>query len=296
MQRAIHSVSVGLALALCAITPAQAKVKEVVVTPSKITQQVGERALAKQMGSCSPKEIIGSLPRGEEWEADLHKSALIGFHEEGASINTSFWSWGCQQPRWDVLQFRVGLSFPLSALPPGNKPFLAFLRFAPLSATSAQQKHPQLPGVSAPEPSASTSKASQRLLGVTLDNNQGLLCMKKGGAANHALQHRYLAQNDITGFTNQCGNGQLSPLQGPSASVLLHSAGHYWVNVTPLLMQARQNQQSSARLIIQGQPGPSANGNWPSQSSSQLMALDGWKLTIVADECNWNTFPGQCGK
>jgi hypothetical protein len=293
MKYAMHRLFLGLVLSIGTCAPALAKVKEVQLTP-KVTQQVAERARAQQKGFCSVGEIIGSLPHGLEWEADLKKSALIGFHEQGASVNNSFWSrFTCQQPRWNVLGFRVALSVPLGDLPPGNKPFLAYLSFARLSPDAAKQLYPLLPGVGIGEPAGPASKVSKLIPGIGLDSSKGLLCVKTGTAGDNLLQHLYMYQGNA-GLNEQCGIGEFPPPQGSIATVLLQKNGRYQANVTALLMQARQNKQTTARLVIYGLPAPSAGGIWPSQSSSQLTALHDWKLSVVADECNWSTFPGDC--
>lgn len=290
----MYRIFLGLVLSIGTCAPTLAKVKEVLLKP-KVIQQVAERALTQQKGLCSVDEIVGSLPNGEAWEADLHKSALIGFHEQASSVSTSFWSkLSCQQPRWDVMQFRVTLNVPLEDLPPGNKPFLAYLSFAPLSPNDTKQRYPLLPSVSLAEPVGTASKVSQRIPGISLDRSKGLLCMKKSGAGDYRLQHLYVYLDDD--LAAQCGSGEFPAPQSNMATVLLQKTGRYQADVTSLLMQARHNKQTTARLVIHGLPAPSAGGQWPSQSSSQLMALDGWKLSVVADECNWSTFPGQCGQ
>lgn len=295
MNKSVKLIGMTLAFASLPINIAQAKVKEIQLQPTTIMQQLAERARAKELGSCSPNQIIGSLPKGEEWQADLHKSALLGYHEEGFNLSTSFWArFKCQQPRWDVMQFRVAVSFPLKDLPPGDRPFLAYLNFEPANPTDIRKQLPLLPPISPAEPPSGKSQPPQRVMGISLDSSKGLLCMKPGSPTGHALQHRYVFYKESSGVTEQCGNGLFTATQGSLASVQLNSAGKYWADVTPLLKAARQNQQSTARLVIHGLPAPTGNSNWPTQSQSQLMALQGWKLVIVSDECNWNTFPGSC--
>lgn len=295
MQIPVQRLALSLALACLPLHNSWAKVKEIQLQPTTVMQQLAERARAKELGWCSPGQITGSLPRGEEWQADLHKSALLGYHEEGFNLSTSFWSkFKCQQPRWEVMQFRVALSFPLKDLPPGDRPFLAYLNFEPATPAAVHQQLPLLPPMSAAEPASDKSRPSQRIAGISLDSSKGLLCMKPGGPAGHALLHRYVFYKESTGVTEQCGSGLFAATQGAPVSVQLNSAGKYWADITPLLKAARQNQQSTARLVIHGLPAPTGNTAWPKQSQTQLMAVQGWKLVIVSDECNWSTFPGQC--
>lgn len=283
---------------LIAARPALAEIREVTFHPKTVVQHVTDRIKAEKSGGCWPGQIIGSAPSGFAMMEDLGKSAFVGYHETHSENESNFVLWmSCWQPRSEVMQFRVLLVVNLDALPPGNKPFYSFLEFKAMTADAAHQAFPSLPPANKVEVLNGSAKSSAFLTGVSVQAKKGMLCASQSKVPGHMLSFMFAPSPGGGGeATNGCGSTSMPGPEGQVVPITKLLKGTYTANITPLLMAARKAQQKEVWLVIHSVGPPSGATAWPSTSSSALMSLSDWTVTVLGNKCNWNTnpFPGSC--
>lgn len=292
----LHRALCVLAAAACVAGAAQAEIREVRLEPTTVIQHVTDRARAQTVGICQIGDLKGKLPLGQTLKERLRTSALVGFHQQGDKVNTSFFAkLSCQQPRWEVMQFRVLLTFDLQQLPLPGKPFLAYLSFKPSDPAQMAQAFPELAFASPPELGTGSTQKSTLLSTVSVQS-KGFLCYSTTPGSGHGLQFMFQYTDlDSTTASNGCGAMAFPPPEPvpEPATVLRLVNGNYLANVAPLLMAARKAGASKVTLVLNGPQAPAGSTAWPSTSATRLVGLGDWQLSVLSNACNWNNFPSQ---
>lgn len=286
-----------LASACLSSTSAYAEIREVRLVPTTVVQHVTDRARAQTVGSCQIGDLQGKLPTGQVMMERLRTSALLGFHQQGAKVNKSFLAkFSCQQPRWEVLQFRVVLAFDLHELPLPGKPFLAYLSFKPSDLAQMTKVFPEMSFPAPPETGSGSTHKSSVVSGISVQS-KGFLCYSTLPGSGHGLQFmfQYTDLDDSATATNGCGATSFPPPEPLSelATVLRLTNGSYLANVAPLLTAARKSGADKVFLVVHGPQAPVGPSAWPTASASRVVGLGDWQLSVLSNACNWNQFPSQ---
>lgn len=278
-------------------TAAYAEIREVRLAPTTVVQHVTDRAQAQTVGLCQIGDLKGKLPTGQAMKERLRTSALLGFHQQGAKVDKSFLAkFSCQQPRWEVMQFRVVLAFDLHELPLPGKPFLAYLSFKPSDPAQMAQMFPEMTFPSPPELGNGSTQKSSLVGGVSVQS-KGFLCYSTTPGSGHGLQFmfQYTDLDNTTTASNGCGATSFPPPEPvpEPATVLRLTNGSYLANVAPLLMAARKSGANKIFLVVHGPQAPAGPSAWPTASASRVVGLGDWQISVLSNACNWNQFPSQ---